>query len=95
MEKPFLKVNATFPRGKEEVQLSLTVNALPVGNNSMPPIASLCLGTSGCDYPGRIEFGKKHSYNGRDVRCPSERGIWYNSRLMMRGGSWGSSEVMV
>ena len=60
MEKPFLKVNATFPPwGKEEVQLSLTVTALPVGNNSMPPIASLCLGTSGCDYPGRIEFGKK------------------------------------
>jgi len=38
----------------------LTVTAFPVGNNSMPPIASPRLGTSGCDYPSRIEFGKKH-----------------------------------
>ena len=28
----------------------------------MPPIASLRLGTSGCDYPSRIEFGKKHTF---------------------------------
>ena len=31
----------------------------PVGNNSMPPVASPRLGTSGCDYTGRIEFDKK------------------------------------
>ena len=40
----------------------------PVGNNSMPPVASPRLGTSGCDYTGRIEFDKKpskatHSYH--------------------------------
>jgi len=31
----------------------------PVGNNSMPPVAYPRLGTSGCDYTGRIEFDKK------------------------------------
>ena len=31
----------------------------PVGNNSMPPVASPRLGTRGCDYTGRIEFDKK------------------------------------
>ena len=31
----------------------------PGGNNSMPPVASPRLGTSGCDYTGRIEFDKK------------------------------------
>ena len=33
-------------------------DSFPVGNNSMPPVASPRLGTSGCDYPGRIEFDK-------------------------------------
>ena len=37
----------------------LDVTPFPVGNNSMPPVASPRLGTSGCDYPGRIEFDKK------------------------------------
>ena len=34
----------------------------PVGNNSMPPVASPRLGTSGCDYTGRIEFDKKQDF---------------------------------
>ena len=34
-----------------------------VWNNSMPPVASTPFGTSGCDYPSRNEFGKKHFAN--------------------------------
>ena len=34
-------------------------DSFSVGNNSMPPVASPRLGTSGCDYPSRIEFDKK------------------------------------
>ena len=37
----------------------LDVTPFPVGNNSMPPVAFPRLGTSGCDYTGRIEFDKK------------------------------------
>ena len=59
MEKPFLKVNATFPhggRGQSPCSPVLDGDSFPVGNNSMPPVASPRLGTSGCDYSSRIEF---------------------------------------
>ena len=46
-------------RGQSPCPPVLDVTPFPVGNNSMPPVASPRLGTSGCDYTGRIEFDKK------------------------------------
>ncbi len=48
-------------RGQSPCPPVLDVTPFPVGNNSMPPVASPRLGTSGCDYPGRIEFDKKRT----------------------------------
>ena len=53
----------------------------PVGNNSMPPVASPRLGTSGCDYTGRIEFDKKPEKNGeppiKPLACAPLRCLLY------------------
>ena len=59
----FSKSKCDLPSwGKGSVPLFpvLGGDSFPVGNNSMPPVASPRLGTSGCDYPSRIEFDKKH-----------------------------------
>ena len=48
-------------RGQSPCPPVLDVTPFPVGNNSMPPVASPRLGTSGCDYPSRIEFDKKRA----------------------------------
>ena len=46
----------------------------------MPPVASPRLGTSGCDYPGRIEFDKKPCADGRlPLRPPALDMLYYAS----------------
>ena len=47
------------PWGKGRKAMSFIKTVLTVGNNSMPPLASTPFGTSECDYPSRIYFGKK------------------------------------
>ena len=87
MEKPFLKVNAAFPhggRGQSPCPPVLDGDSFPVGNNSMPPVASPRLGTSGCDYTGRIEFDKKPCYEKQRLRLHTTGEIWYNISTMLK-----------
>ena len=53
-------------------------DSFPVGNNSMPPVASPRLGTSGCDYPSRIEFDKKHGLTDRQLDAMGYADYTYN-----------------
>ena len=64
-------------RGQSPCPPVLDGDSFPVGNNSMPPVASPRLGTSGCDYPGRIEFDKKPNLAEFFFRCTHLACLWY------------------
>ena len=63
-------------------------DSFPVGNNSMPPVASPRLGTSGCDCPSRIEFDKKRIYSNAIASLSNALAVWYtgNARYLDLGG---------
>ena len=69
MEKPFLKVNATFPHG---------------GRGESPR-----LGTSGCDYTGRIEFDKKPQVKKKQII----RNEWLCYAIMLHCGRGCCADV--